>query len=121
MSESHSKRTDIPKNRTLKIAALVLLIGVPAAGCAAHPHHRTVVSYKVYKAPPAAHRDVVVARPGKGYAWVPGHYVWKPARHSYAWVAGKWTRPPRAGAVWVAPRYEKRRGGHVYVAGYWKL
>ncbi len=106
-----------------KLPALLLftlLIGIPATGCTAHPPHRTVVTYEIRKAPPAPRREVVVARPSPGYVWVAGHYVWKPARNSYAWVAGKWTRPPRRGAVWVAPRYQKRHGNWVLVAGYRK-
>lgn len=108
---------------TTKIPALLLftfLIGVPATGCAAHSHQRTVVTYEIRKAPPAPRREVVVAKPGRGYVWVAGHHVWKPARNAYVWVGGKWTKPPRRGAVWVAPRYEKRRGGLVFVAGYWR-
>ena len=113
----------MPHQHITKLPALlafVFLLGIPATGCAAHPPHRTVITYQVHKAPPPARREVVVAKPARGHVWVAGHYVWKPGRRSYVWVAGKWTRPPRAGAVWVAPRYERRGGRTVYVAGYWK-
>ncbi len=102
------------------LLACIFLLSIPATGCVAHPHHRTVVTYEVRKAPPAAKREVVVAKPGRGYVWVAGHHVWRPSRKTYVWVAGKWTKPPRAGAVWVAPRHERRSGRTVYVAGYWR-
>ena len=103
------------------LLALIVLIGIPATGCAAHPPHRTVVTYEVRTPPPAARSEVVVAKPGRGYVWVAGHYVWRPSRRAYVWVAGKWTKPPRAGAVWVAPRWQRRGGRAVYVAGYWRF
>ncbi|MCL4402176.1 MAG: hypothetical protein M1436_05890, partial [Acidobacteria bacterium] len=59
---------------------------------------------------------VVVYRPpcpGPGYMWVPGYYY--PAGENYAWRSGFWSRPPYAGAYWVAPRYYGRR----YYPGYW--
>lgn len=113
------------RNPTSKLPAVlagILLIGVPASGCAAHSHHRhrTVVTYQVHKAPPAPRREVVVVKPSRDAVWVPGHYVWRSASRSYAWVAGRWTKPPRRGAVWVKPRTEKRRGQLIYIAGYWK-
>ncbi len=117
------------RTRTLPgLLFLAVLIGLPAAGCAAHPparhhvvvKHQAAATYHVHKAPPAPRREVVVAKPGRGHVWVAGHYVWQPARQSYVWVAGEWVKPPRRGAVWVAPRTERRHGGWVFVAGYWR-
>ena len=113
----------MPRKSTKKLPALLLftaLVSVPTTGCVAHPPHRTAVTYEVHKAPPAPRREAVVARPGRGHAWVAGHYVWRPASKKYVWVAGKWVKPPRRGAVWVAPKYEKRRGRVIFVAGYWR-
>ena len=113
----------MPKHHIQQFPALlvfIFLIGIPATGCVVHPPHRTVVSYEVRKAPPVAKREVVVARPSRGHVWVAGYYAWRPSQKRYVWVAGKWTRPPRAGAVWVAPRTERRGGRTVYIAGYWR-
>ncbi len=113
----------MPRIHITKLPGLflfMLMIGVPATGCAAHPHHHTVVTHHVHKAPPAPRREVVIARPSQGHVWVAGHYVWRPANSRYVWVDGRWSKPPRRGAVWVAPRVEVRRGRTVFVAGYWR-
>lgn len=57
---------------------------------------------------------VVPPSPGYGYVWVPGYYVPKGKRQR--WTSGYWMRPPRRGAVWVAPRYY----GKKYYRGYWR-
>src|SRR5260370_23664817 len=49
-------------------------------------------------------REVVVASPGRGYAWVAGHWGWYPA-YGYRWVGGAWLRPPHPRPVSVAPRF----------------
>ncbi|MDX1981449.1 MAG: YXWGXW repeat-containing protein [Bryobacteraceae bacterium] len=69
----------------------------------------------VYGPPPpprgAAYRP---ACPGPGYVWVSGY--WYPSGRDYRWQSGRWMRPPRAGMVWVAPRYS----GRSYHGGYWR-
>jgi hypothetical protein len=62
-------------------------------------------------APAYAYRRPAI--PGPGYVWVDGYYGF--AGGHYRWVNGYWSRPPYAGAYWVAPRYH---GGRYY-AGYW--
>jgi hypothetical protein len=42
-------------------------------------------------------------RPGPEFVWVEGY--WYPDHKHYKWHDGYWTRPPYAGACWVAPRY----------------
>lgn len=68
--------------------------------------------------PPARPREVIVARPGPQYVWVPGYYRWEGAR--YGWVAGSWALPPRPRAVWVPGRWTRRHGGYVWIAGRWR-
>jgi hypothetical protein len=34
-------------------------------------------------------------------------------------VDGRWVVPPRAGAVWIAPHWERRAYGRAWVSGYW--
>lgn len=51
---------------------------------------------------------------GPEYTWIPGYYY--PVGARFNWHAGFWSRPPYAGAYWVAPRYYENR----YYPGYWK-
>jgi hypothetical protein len=57
-------------------------------------------------------------RPGQ--VWTPGFYRWSRTRGRYTWMPGRWVMPPRAGAVWVAPRWRRSRGGYTFVAGRWR-
>jgi len=68
--------------------------------------------------PPPVRAGVVGHAPGRGYVWVGGYQRW--TGNGYVWVAGRWMRPPRAGAVWVSPRYVRRGGGWVFYKGYWR-
>jgi len=70
-------------------------------------------------APPRpVHVGVVGVTPGPGYVWVEGYHAWRGG--AYAWVPGRWARPPRPGVVWVAPHYRHVNGGYVFVAGRWR-
>jgi hypothetical protein len=71
----------------------------------------------VAQAPPAAQPEVVVARPGPDYLWVPGYWTWRDSR--YEWMAGHWEVPPHSGAVWVPPHWEPESGGYRFYEGYW--
>jgi hypothetical protein len=50
--------------------------------------------------------------------WIPGFYEWRGNQH--VWMQGHWELPPRAGAVWIEPRWEHHANGYVFVAGFWK-
>jgi hypothetical protein len=39
--------------------------------------------------------------------WVAGAWNWD--NQKYTWQAGRYTRPPQPGAVWVAARYDRQR------------
>jgi hypothetical protein len=52
-------------------------------------------------------------RPGADFVWIDGY--WYPVGHQYTWHNGYWTRPPYAGAAWVAPRHQ----GQEFFSGYW--
>ena len=110
------------QGKTTTILALTLTLaaaGFSTSACSAHAAPRGAVHVTVrHPAPPTLRADIVVARPGPAYVWVAGHHVWRPAARRYVWVPGKWVQPPRGKTVWVAPRYDRRRG--VFVAGYWK-
>ena len=105
-----------------KSAGLALVVGTASlTGCAMH---RAVVEQ------PAADQEVVVNEPppqpmvenmtmtpGPGFVWVQGAWSW---RGQWVWDQGHWAHPPQPGAVWVAPRYEKRGDKHVFIRGGWR-
>lgn len=64
--------------------------------------------------PPPVVRYVRPRSPGRAYVWIPGY--WSLAGPNYRWTTGYWSRPPRAHARWVAPRYVRGR----YYGGYWR-
>ena len=64
--------------------------------------------------PPGPQHYQVPRRPGSDYMWIEGY--WYPQGTRYAWHNGYWTRPPFAGAYWVAPYHLDGR----YYAGRWE-
>src|SRR5438874_10301362 len=73
----------------------------------------------VRTAPPVPQSMAVIGRaPGPRYVWTGGYYRWN--RFRYIWVLGRWFMPPRAGMVWIAPRWIPRNGGFVFVPGRWR-
>ncbi len=102
-------------NRKLLLLALVVLVAATLAACASGTG-----GYFVARTPPppAAGFGVVGVAPGPGYVWVNGY--WEGRGGSWQWVRGSWVRPPRHGAVWVAPSYRPYRNGYHYRPGYWR-
>ena len=99
-----------------KLFALVLLAG---GSLFAETHWSIGIGlgapyYCDYAPPPPPVVVYTPPSPSPEYTWVPGYYY--PARGGYAWHAGFWSRPPYAGAFWVAPRYYE----HHYYPGYWE-
>jgi len=64
--------------------------------------------------PPPRVLAVRPVQPGPDFAWVAGY--WYPVEGHYRWHEGYWTRPPYAGAVWVAPHHDGQR----FFEGYWE-
>jgi hypothetical protein len=60
--------------------------------------------------PPPALADVV---------WIGGYWDWDPAVGRYVWIGGRWERAPRAGVVYVPPRWEREPRGWVRAPGRW--
>jgi hypothetical protein len=81
-------------------------------GCAGRP------AYYVQTPPPPGMYGAVGYAPGPGYVWTDGYYNYAGGR--YVWAPGRWMRPPRARQAWVAPRWERRGHGYVFVRGYWR-
>jgi hypothetical protein len=91
---------------TLAISSFLL-----AAASAAHAQ----VSFDIRIGPPPPPRVYrVPPQPGPGFEWVEGY--WYPQGSHYRWHDGYWTRPPFAGAYWVAPYHVDGR----YYAGRWE-
>src|SRR5262249_43569343 len=67
---------------------------------------------------PAASQEIVEERPSAQHVWIAGHWRWQDGR--YAWIAGHWDVPPRAGLMWVEPRWDQRGSGYVLAGGYWQ-
>ncbi len=66
-------------------------------------------------APPPQRREAIPP-PRPGYAWVPGYWDWRNARHS--WVVGHW-QPERRGCHWKAHRWLSRNGRWYLQPGGW--
>jgi len=72
------------------------------------------IGIRIGPPPPPRVLAVVPASPGPEFIWVGGY--WYPVGNHYKWHEGYWTRPPYAGAVWVAPRHDGER----FFEGYWE-
>jgi hypothetical protein len=86
-------------------------------GCALAvvPAHAEIV---IKLRPPVSIREHRTVRPSRAHVWVGGYHRWD--GNAYSWQAGRWETPPRAHAVWVAPRYTHRHDGYVYTEGRWR-
>jgi hypothetical protein len=71
----------------------------------------------VKERPPRAVSERRGRAPGKDYVWIPGYHRWEGSH--YVWEKGRWDRPPRDHARWIAPRWQHRRDGYVFIEGHW--
>jgi hypothetical protein len=95
------------------LAGSLLTLGALLSGCAAGGG----MYYTAY-APPAPRYAVVGVAPGPGYVWTTGY--WNRAGGNWAWSEGRWMRPPRRNAVWVAPEWRHESRGYRFYRGYWR-
>ncbi len=100
------------KLNTIAIAGAVLAVGGLTA-CA--PHGYYYASYRMPPPPPAVAYGVA---PGPGYVWTNGYYDRR--GEGWAWVEGRYMRPPRPHAVWVAPRWRQSGRRWEFRQGYWR-
>ncbi len=100
------------KLNTMSLAGAVLAAGALSA-CAPRGYY-----YASYGAPPPPPAVAYRAAPGPGYVWTDGYYDRRGS--GWYWVEGRYMRPPRPHAVWVAPRW--RQSGHrwEFRQGYWR-
>lgn len=73
---------------------------------------------EIQVAPPPLRREHPGHRPGHGYVWINGFWIYREGHH--VWVPGRWDLPPRGHAVWVEPRWEHRGHGYVFIEGHWR-
>jgi hypothetical protein len=69
-------------------------------------------------APPRVQVERRDVAPSRQHVWIGGYHRWD--GNAYVWEKGRWEAPPRAGAHWVAPRWNHRRDGYVFVEGRWR-
>lgn len=106
MSSARIARMCVP------VCALAMLLSASAA-CAA-PRGRVYIRV----GPPAPVVEARVVAPGPGYIWIEGFHTWNGS--AYAWVPGRWARPPRARAAWVPGRWVRGRRGWYFEEGRWR-
>jgi hypothetical protein len=93
--------------RTAFVAAILF-------NCASAVKAQVSIGIRIGPPPPPRVVHVVPVRPGPDFLWVEGY--WYPVGGHYRWHDGYWTRPPYAGARWVAPRHDGRQ----FYEGYWE-
>ena len=93
------------------MAGVLVLFGTVLAGCAGG-------AYYVRTGPPAPRYEVVGVAPGAGFVWTNGY--WDRRGGNWAWVGGRWLRPPRARAVWVAPEWRQEGRAWRFHRGHWR-
>ena len=104
--------------RTIALAvALTMLVSALAFAPAASAGVYVSGGVRIYAPLPPVRHEVVIARPGPRYVWVPGY--WRPYGGHYGWVAGAWVVPPYPYGYWVAPHVAYYHHHPYYYGGHW--
>jgi hypothetical protein len=101
--------------RTLRAVVILgglSLAGLSLTGCAGG------YAYYASTPPPAVRFEQRGVAPGAGFVWIDGYWGYSGSR--YAWVPGRWERPPHPRSRWVPGRWETRRGRYYYRNGRWR-
>lgn len=109
--------------RIFNLLALMAVV-TAMAGCVTPVRERVIIHDQpqktVVRQMPAPIQESVPVQPGPGYAWVPGHWVWRDT--GWQWQAGHWysgavrPMPPIiVEQVTIAPS-----PSHFWVQGHWK-
>jgi len=116
VSEPDSHVVSAPPPSAPPVAtAPVAVVQTPAQSGTGSPG--TTQTVVVTQAHPAAQTEPVLEQPSSRHVWIPGYWTYRDSR--YVWIAGRWEVPPRSGAMWVAPRWEREGTGYRYYEGYW--
>ena len=107
--------------KILSISAALLTgaaLCLSGGGCAVYTEPAGVnAGVEVQDDPPPLIVETMPVSPGPDFVWVGGSWVWN---GHWVWEHGRWGRPPHAGAMWVANRYEVRNGHRVFIRGGWR-
>jgi len=76
------------------------------------------VYYATAPPPPLRVEAAFGPAPGAGYVWINGYWGWR--GNNYAWMPGRWMRPPHPHAVWVEPRWERAGNHYRFREGHWR-
>ena len=68
--------------------------------------------------PPPPPREVIVARPGPQYVWVPGYHHYD--GRAYVWTPGAWLVPPPHRRAWIPGHWRNTPRGYFWVEGHWR-
>ena len=81
---------------------------------------QAMTDYTVQTPPPplSPPREVVMVQPAPETVWVNGYWIYE--SRGYAWMPGRWERPPAHYRAFVAPHWAPRSHTYVYVQGYWR-
>jgi hypothetical protein len=96
--------------------ATALSFVVAAWGCGGNPSPGPV--YVVREPPPRPRREVIVVRPGRGYAYIAGRWDWRGG--GWQWVPGRWERVPPRYHSWAPGHWARTRGGWYWIEGHWR-
>jgi hypothetical protein len=69
-------------------------------------------------APPPPRYEQTTPQPSSDTVWIPGYWFYRDGEQQ--WVSGHWDTPPRVGATWIPPRWERQGDGYVFIQGYWQ-
>jgi hypothetical protein len=96
------------KTKWLPAVALIATLSVPAFA---------QIGIYIGRTPPPLRYEARPAIPGEGYQWIDGY--WGVSSGRYAWVGGRWERPPYPGAYWSHPHYDHYQQGWQMHEGHW--
>jgi hypothetical protein len=105
-----------PPPTVVQTPAAATVVQTPAPAAAPTPTGREVIFIK--EAPPPPRDETPPPPPSQSYTWIPGY--WTVRDGEKMWVPGRYEMPPRTGATWIAPRWERRGEGYVFIEGYWR-
>ena len=97
--------------RTWMLSAVLAAISLTACAGGGYVYYASAP-------PPPVRAEVFGVAPGPGFVWINGYWGYRGG--AYAWVPGRWERPPRRGAAWVQGRWERHGNRWGYRDGHWR-
>lgn len=92
----------------------LLFAAISLAGCMV----RIPVAYYAPVPPPPLQAEAYGVSPGPGNIWIGGYWGYDGGRH--VWHPGRWEKPPRPKAHYIAPRWERKGDRYAFRDGRWK-